>query len=47
MEQEGDAIVNPEEKARLMKQVIEYRNRLSSAKRWQQMDEDIDYKLPQ
>lgn len=29
--------------ARLMKQLIEYRNRLSRAKRWQQMDEDEDY----
>ncbi len=29
--------------AHLMKQVIEYRNRLSREKRWQQMDEDIDY----
>ena len=26
--------------ARLMKQLIEYRDRLSRAKRWQQMDED-------
>ncbi len=33
--------------ARLMKQMIEYRSRLSRAKRWQQMDEDIDYKPPQ
>ena len=29
--------------ARLMKQLIEYRNRLSREKRWKQMDEDIDY----
>ncbi len=29
--------------AHLLKQVIEYRNRLSREKRWQQMDEDIDY----
>lgn len=29
--------------ARLMKQLIEYRDRLSRAKRWQQMDEDEDY----
>ena len=33
--------------AHLMKQVIEYRNRLSHEKRWQQMDEDIDYVPPQ
>lgn len=33
--------------AHLMKQVIEYRNRLSREKRWQQMDEDIDYVPPQ
>ncbi len=29
--------------ARLMKQLIEYRERLSRTKRWQQMDEDEDY----
>lgn len=29
--------------AHLMKQLIEYRNRLSREKRWKQMDEDIDY----
>ena len=29
--------------AHLMRQLIEYRNRLSRAKRWKQMDEDIDY----
>lgn len=29
--------------AHLMKQLIEYRNRLSRAKRWKQMDEDLDY----
>jgi len=29
--------------AHLMKQLIEYRNRLSRVKRWKQMDEDIDY----
>lgn len=29
--------------AHLMKQQIEYRNRLSRAKRWKQLDEDIDY----
>lgn len=29
--------------AQLMKQLIEYRDRLSRAKRWQQMDEDEDY----
>lgn len=29
--------------ARLMKQLIEYRDRLSRVKRWQQMDEDEDY----
>ena len=29
--------------ARIMKQLIEYRERLSRAKRWQQMDEDEDY----
>lgn len=30
--------------AHLMKQLIEYRNRLSREKRWQQLDEEIDYK---
>ena len=29
--------------AQLMKQLIEYRNRLSRAKRWKQLDEDIEY----
>lgn len=29
--------------AHLMKQVIECRNRLSRAKRWKQLDEDVDY----
>lgn len=29
--------------AHIMKQQIEYRNRLSRAKRWKQMDEDMDY----
>ncbi len=29
--------------AHLMKQLIEYRNRLSRAKRWKQLDEDLDY----
>lgn len=29
--------------AHLMKQMIEYRDRLSRAKRWSQMDEDVDY----
>ena len=29
--------------AHLMKQLIEYRDRLSRAKRWKQMDEDVDY----
>lgn len=33
--------------AHLMKQVIEYRDRLSRAMRWQQLDEDVDYKPPQ
>ncbi len=33
--------------AHIMKQYIETRNRLSRAKRWQQMDEDIDYAAPQ
>ena len=29
--------------AHIMKQMIEHRNRLSRAKRWKQLDEDIDY----
>ena len=29
--------------AHIMKQQIEYRNRLTRAKRWKQMDEDVDY----
>lgn len=29
--------------AHLMKQLIEYRNRLSRAKRWKQLDEELDY----
>ena len=29
--------------AHLMKQLIEYRNRLSREKRWEQLDEDVDY----
>ena len=29
--------------AHIMKQSIEYRNRMSRAKRWRQMDEDLDY----
>lgn len=29
--------------AQLMKQLIEYRNRLSRAKRWKQLDEDMEY----
>lgn len=29
--------------AHLMKQLIEYRDRLSRARRWKQMDEDVDY----
>ena len=29
--------------AHLMKQVIEYRDRMSREKRWRQMDEDVDY----
>ena len=33
--------------ARLMKQLIEYRNRLSRKKRWMQTDEDVDYVPPQ
>lgn len=33
--------------AYLMKQMIEYRNRLSREKRWMQMDEDVDYVPPQ
>ncbi len=31
----------------IMKQAIEYRNRLSRAKRWKQMDEDLDYSATQ
>jgi type I restriction enzyme R subunit len=30
--------------AHLMRQLVEYRNRLSRAKRWGQLDEDVDYK---
>lgn len=30
-----------------MKQLIEYRDRLSRAKRWKQLDEDVDYKPTQ
>lgn len=33
--------------AHLMKQLIEYRDRLSRAKRWKQLDEDVDYKPTQ
>lgn len=33
--------------AHLMKQLIEYRDRMSREKRWQQLDEEIDYKAPQ
>lgn len=33
--------------AHLMKQMIEYRNRLSRKKSWMQMDEDVDYVPPQ
>lgn len=33
--------------AYLMRQLVEYRNRLSRARRWAQMDEDIDYKPSQ
>ena len=33
--------------AHIMKQLIECRNRLSREKRWQQLDEDVDYKAPQ
>lgn len=33
--------------AHIMKQVIETRNRMSREKRWQQMDEDVDYVPPQ
>jgi type I restriction enzyme R subunit len=29
--------------AHLMRQLVEYRNRLSRAKRWAQLDEDVDY----
>lgn len=33
--------------AHLMKQLVEYRDRLSRAKRWKQLDEDVDYKPTQ
>ena len=33
--------------AHIMKQLIEYRNRLSRQKRWKQLDEDVDYKPTQ
>ncbi len=33
--------------AHIMKQVIEYRDRLSRVKRWRQLDEDVDYKPSQ
>lgn len=33
--------------AHLMKQLIEKRNRLSREQRWEQLDEDVDYKAPQ
>jgi type I restriction enzyme R subunit len=33
--------------AHLMRQLVEYRNRLSRAKRWAQLDEDVDYKPSQ
>ena len=33
--------------AHIMKQLIEYRNRLSREKRWKQMDEDVDYRPTQ
>ena len=33
--------------AHLMKQLIEHRDRLSRAKRWKQLDEDVDYKPTQ
>lgn len=33
--------------AHLMRQLVEYRNRLSRARRWAQMDEDIDYQSSQ
>ena len=33
--------------AHIMKQMIEYRNRLSREKRWKQMDEDVDYRPTQ
>lgn len=33
--------------AYLMRQLVEYRNRLSRARRWAQMDEDIDYQPSQ
>ena len=33
--------------AHIMKQLVEYRNRLSRKKRWEQLDEDLDYKPSQ
>lgn len=33
--------------AKIMKQMVEYRNRLSREKRWMQLDEDVDYVPPQ
>lgn len=33
--------------AHIMKQLIEKRNRLSREQRWEQLDEDLDYKAPQ
>ena len=33
--------------AHIMKQMIEKRNRLSREQRWEQLDEDLDYKAPQ
>lgn len=33
--------------AHIMKQMIEKRNRLSREQRWEQLDEDVDYKAPQ
>lgn len=33
--------------AHIMKQMVEYRNRLSRKKRWEQLDEDLDYKPSQ
>lgn len=33
--------------AHIMKQLIEYRNRMSRARRWKQLDEDVDYKPTQ